>query len=245
VDDQRLAAAVRAIRLRRRWTQHELAAAARISQSTVSRVERGHLDSLPLATIRRVTSALDVRVDLRVRWRGGDLDRLLDRDHAALGEAVVAWLAESGWEGRPEISFSRYGERGSIDILARHAVTGSLLVIELKTVLVDLQDMIASVDRKRRLATHVAESLGWSERNVSSLVVIADGRTNRRRVAEHQHLLHAAFPLDGRGVRLWIRHPVEPMRGLMIWPLTHRWNARQRVAGSNASVPPDPSVQPG
>ena len=236
MDDQRLAAAVRAIRLRRRWSQHDLAAAARTSQSTVSRVERGHLDGLPLGTIRRVTSALDARVDLRVRWRGGDLDRLLDRAHAALGEEVVAWLAESGWEGRPEISFSRYGERGSIDILARHPESGSLLVIELKTALVDLQDMIASVDRKRRLATYVAESLGWRERSVSSLVVLAEGRTNRRRVAEHQHLLRAAFPLDSRGVRVWIRHPVEPMRGLMFWPLTHQWTTRRGRAGPRAPV---------
>lgn len=33
----------------------------------------------------------------------------------------------------PEVSFSIYGQRGVIDILAWHAATRSLLVIELKT----------------------------------------------------------------------------------------------------------------
>jgi hypothetical protein len=203
-----------------------------VSQSTVSRIERGHLDSLPIATIERVTAALDLRVELRVRWRGGELDRLLDRDHAALGESILAWLADCGWDGRPEVSFSRYGERGVIDILARHAASGALLVIELKTALVDLQDLIGGVDRKHRLAAFVAQPLGWDVSSVSSLVVVAAGRTNSRRVAQHQQLLRAAFPVDGRSVRAWVRRPAGSMRGLMFWPLTHRQHARQRVRPS-------------
>ena len=40
-----------------------------------------------------------------------------------------------------EVSFSVYGERGSIDILAFHASTGSLLVIEIKSVVPDMQSI--------------------------------------------------------------------------------------------------------
>jgi len=40
-----------------------------------------------------------------------------------------------------------YGERGVIDILCFHSPTGSLLVIELKTEIVDVQDLVGGVDR--------------------------------------------------------------------------------------------------
>lgn len=201
VDDQRVGAALRAVRQRRGWKQAELATAASVSQSTVSRVERGHLDQLPTSTIRRVMAALDMRVEVRVRWRGGELDRLLDRAHAAMGESVVESLLARGWLVRPEVSFSRYGERGVIDILAFHPASSSLLAIELKTVLADLQELMAGVDRKLRLAPEVGRSLGWRATSVSGLVVVSDGRTNRRRVAEHRRLLRAAFPTDGRHFR--------------------------------------------
>jgi transcriptional regulator with XRE-family HTH domain len=207
-------------------SRQSLAAAANVSQSTVSRVERGHLDQLPTSTIRRVMAALDLRVEVRVRWRGGELDRLLDRAHAALGESVVQSLLARGWQVRREVSFSRYGERGVIDILAFHPSSSSLLSIELKTVLLDLQEPMAGVDRKLRLAPEVARSLGWRATSVSGLVVVSDGRTNRRRVAEHRRPLRAAFPTDGRQLRSWLRLPSGAVRGLIFWPRTHRQNAR-------------------
>jgi transcriptional regulator with XRE-family HTH domain len=242
VDDQRLGAALRAVRHHRGWRQHDLAIAARVSQATVSRVERGHLDQLPTATIRRVMAALDLRVELRVRWRGGELDRLLDRAHAALGETVVRWLSSRGWTVRPEVSFARFGERGVIDLLAWHPLTGSLLLIELKTALVDLQELMAGVDRKIRLAATVAKSLGWNAATVSGLVVVAEGRTNRRRVADHTRLLRAAFPSDGRRMRDWLRQPAGPVRGLIFWPNSHgqhgrpHTSSRQRVSRGRPSV---------
>jgi transcriptional regulator with XRE-family HTH domain len=147
VDAQRFAGACRAVRRRRGWTQAQLGSASRISQSTISRLERGHVGTLSLAVVERVAAALELRLDLRVRWRGGELDRLLDRDHATLGGSVLRWLAAAAWDSRPEVSFAHYGERGVIDILAWHASTGSLLVIELKTALIDMQDLIGGMDR--------------------------------------------------------------------------------------------------
>jgi hypothetical protein len=79
-----------------------------------------------------------VRIDLVARWRGGDLDRLVNARHAALHEAVGRTLSEvAGREYAPEVSFSVYGERGIIDILAWHGASRALLVIELKTEIVD------------------------------------------------------------------------------------------------------------
>lgn len=49
--------------------QRDLADAAGVSQSVVSRAEAGHFDTLSVRVIRRVFAALDVRLDLNARWR--------------------------------------------------------------------------------------------------------------------------------------------------------------------------------
>lgn len=110
MDDARLGSAIRAIRQRRGWRQRDLATRAGVSDATVSRIERGHLDSLSLRTVRVVAHALDVRVDLLARWRAGDLDRLLNARHSALHDSVAAWFREAlpEWELAPEVSFAIY-----------------------------------------------------------------------------------------------------------------------------------------
>lgn len=137
--------------------------AAGLHRSTVSVVERGHWDALSFGTIGRVAAVLGVRLDLTARWRGGDMDRLLNAGHSAMHE-VVAELFDDlpDWLRQPEVSFAVYGERGVIDILCFHSPTGSLLVIELKTEIVDVQDLVGGVDRKTRLAARVATERGGS-----------------------------------------------------------------------------------
>lgn len=115
----RIGAALRAVRVRRRWRQSDVAARAGVSRATVSLAERGHLGRMPLDTIRRMAQVLDVRLDLVARWRGGELHRLLHARHSALHESVAVYLASlAEWQFLPEVSFAIYGERGVIDILA-------------------------------------------------------------------------------------------------------------------------------
>jgi transcriptional regulator with XRE-family HTH domain len=94
MDDHRLGSALRAVRIKRGWTQQQLADRARTSRSTISRLERGHPGTFSIDTIRRVSAALDIRVDLVPRWRAGDLDRLLNARHSQLHELVARWFAK-------------------------------------------------------------------------------------------------------------------------------------------------------
>ena len=129
--------------------------------------------------------------------------------HSALHEAAARMFdALDGWVVEPEVSFSIYGERGVIDLLAWHPGRRALLVIELKTELVDINDLMGSVDRKRRLAERIARDRGWAADTVSCWVVVADVRTNRRALARHVTTLRAKFPADGRTMRGWLRDPV-------------------------------------
>ena len=111
---------------------------ARVRRETVSRLERGGLGRVRWDTFRAVTATLGIRVDVRLRWQGGDLDRVINAAHAELHESLIRHLStRSGWSWRPEVSYSIYGERGVIDNLAWHEETRSLLIIELKTELLD------------------------------------------------------------------------------------------------------------
>ncbi len=232
MSDQRLGSAIRSLRIRRRLRQADLAVAAGVSRSSVSLAERGHLGGMSVNTIRAIAAALDVRVDLVARWRGGELDRLLNARHSALHEAVARWFRAQmpAWVLRPEVSFSIYGERGIVDVVAWHAPRRALLIVELKTDVVDVNQLIGSVDRKRRLGPRIARDLGWDPASTSSWVIVAPSRTNRRRVAAHRAVLRSAFPTDGRSIRAWLGDPSGRVDALSAWPNASQMSARPDLA---------------
>lgn len=88
--DAQLGRAVRALRHRRNWTQADLGRRAKCSASTISRFERGRVRSCSVRVVRRILEALDAWIFMKVVWRGGELDRLLDADHARFARALVA-----------------------------------------------------------------------------------------------------------------------------------------------------------
>lgn len=194
-------------------------------------VERGQIDGLTLGLLVRIAAALEIRLDVVPRWRGGDLDRLLDAKHAAFGERVAAYMARvPGWVLAPEVSFAFYAERGRVDILAWHPVTRSLLVIELKTDIVDIQEMLGTLDTKRRLARKIAAERGWYPKSVSVWLIVAGSRTNRRRGAAHRTLLGAAFPDGRQALRTWLAAPVGAVNAMSFWPSATGSSASQRIA---------------
>jgi transcriptional regulator with XRE-family HTH domain len=222
MNDFRLGSALKALRRRRGWTQLDLARAARVSSSTISRLERGHVDATTLDVLRSVFGALDARLDLVPRWHGGDLDRLLDARHAGIIETMVRRLsALPDWIVHPEVTFSIRGERGSIDILAWHPGRRALLIIEAKSGPADVGGLVRQVDRYRRLARDVARDRGWAPASVSVWVVVADGRTARRRLAEHRLTLKRAFPADGHSMEAWLRSPDHEVSALSFLPFSH------------------------
>ena len=186
---------------------------------------------MPIATLRRVAEALGARLDMIVRWQGADVGRLLDARHAAMHESIAALIGSlDGWQFEPEVSFSISGERGIIDILAWHPGRRMLLVIELKTEIVEVSGLLGSMDQRRRLAREIGTRFGWDALAVSSWVVVADSRTNRRALAAHAGVLRAKFPLDGRGIRRWLSDPVGRVDALSFLPERHAAALRRPVA---------------
>jgi transcriptional regulator with XRE-family HTH domain len=208
---------VRMIRLRLGLTQADAGRRAGVSRSAVSLFERGHGVRLSVATVHAICAALGARLDHRLDWRGPELDRLLDARHAALGAVVKRRLERWGWIVQVEVSFSHYGERGRIDLLAFH-VSGILLVIEIKTDLVDVQALLGAIDVKTRLARQLSARYGWQVRRVIPVIVFAEDRTTRRRVSELDTLFDR-FSLRGRACVTWLRRPLgdSPAPSGLLW----------------------------
>jgi transcriptional regulator with XRE-family HTH domain len=216
MDDQRVGRIVRALRRRLGWRQSDLATRARCSQGQVSLIERGHLERVSLAMLKRIIAALDATLVIEVRWRAGALDRLLDEDHATLSSRIARLLRSAGWQVEVEVTYSEWGERGSIDILAFHTESGNLLVIEIKTDLPSVQSTVRKLDEKARLAPKIArERFGWQARSTSRLLVMPNSRTLRRRVARHDGLLLGLLPARNVAVKRWVARPDGVLAGLL------------------------------
>jgi transcriptional regulator with XRE-family HTH domain len=232
MDDLAFGRLIRLTRIARRWRQVDLAARAKVSPATVSRVERGHLGEIPLATIRAIADALGIRVQIAARARAVDLDRVLNARHAALAGFCSEWIGSlGGWVVRPEASYSEFGERGAIDLLCWHAASRCLLVVEIKTEIVELGELLSRLDAKERLGPVVGRRLGWAPVSVSACLLVADSVTNRRRVVAHGSLLHAAFPTDGRALGRWLKRPSGSIRALRFVSDSRPGHARSDFAG--------------
>ena len=263
MDVVRFGLSVRALRRRRGWRQVDLAGRAGVSRTAISRVERGRADRLTFRMLHTLAEALGARLDCRLLWNGEALDRLLDESHAALVEMVVRWLISVGWEVATEVSFSIRGERGSIDVLAFHPATATLLVVEVKSVVPDVQATFVTLDRKTRLASEIARGRGWRPSRLGRLLVVREDRTARRRVSAHAATFAGAFPARGWVVRRWLRDPAgggrgeipagrpaaagdrAPFSGLLFLPGAPQAGTRHRVPARSPGVVVGPRVSRG
>jgi transcriptional regulator with XRE-family HTH domain len=215
VDGVRIGRSFRAIRIHLGLRQTDVAATAGVSQGVVSLIERGRIEMVSVRNIEAVAAVLGATVRIEARWRGGDLDRLLDRDHARVAEFVASELPRPDWLLRPEYEFNRYGDRGSVDLLAWHPKERVLLIVEVKTRLTDLQATLASYARKLRVVPQVVEEReGWDVARVGRLLVVIGSTANRAIVANHPTIFDASFPQRGHEVRRWLRSPRSTLGGL-------------------------------
>ncbi len=235
----------RALRLRKRLTQDELASRAGVSRGVVARIEQGRATHVTVATLDRVAAVLGARVLVKLLWQGDGLDRLLDGRHATTVEEVVRILRSAGWDVATEVSFSEYGERGAIDVFAFHGPTRSLLVIEIKTTIADAQDLQSTLDRKVRLAPKIARDRGWSAASVSRLLVIVDSRANRQRIEALAMTFGAGYPSRTWAVRRWLAspHATEPLRGIWFLRIGTQAVVSQRVRARRATPTHEPPAR--
>jgi hypothetical protein len=176
----------------------------------VSRWERTALEECTVVQLERWAVALGGHASLELRIQG---ERpLTDEQHAAIQNWLVGVLRRAGWVAEAEVSFNHYGDRGRIDVLAFNSTRGCVLVTEIKTRLVDAQELLGGLDVKRRIARKLAAERGWPTTATVGAIVFRESTTTRRRLQAHRDLF-AGYSLRGRGAMAWLRHPTEPIPG--------------------------------
>lgn len=232
-EDERLGQLLRAIRRRAGITQADLARLAEVPRDDVMAVEAGRAREVALGRLRRIFGAVDARLKVSAWWQGAAADRLLDERHAAIGERGVTLYGRRGWEAALEVTFSEWGERGSIDLLAGHPGTRAAAVNEVKSSIGSLEELNRTLDVKVRLAPDlVKERFGWRPASVSRVLIVPNDSTVRRVVERHGATMHTLYPLRGREFRAWLRRPDRPVGA--IWFVSevansdtdHRFGAR-------------------
>ena len=185
-----------------------------------------------MATLRRVFAAVDAGFEAQVLWRGAGLDRLVDADHARLAGIAADRLRRYRWDPvLVETTYSIYGERGSIDVLALQPARRAALVVEVKSVVPDMQSMLAGLDRKVRLLPIILRERGWGDGHepVSRVLFLPGDRTSRRRVERHAATFDRTLPTRTIAVKRWLASPSGEISGIHFLSDVTATAARHRV----------------
>lgn len=260
--EQRIARTVgRAIRRMRRAgriTQARLGEAVGISQSEVSRIERGRRAGVALSTIARMCDVLDIRLDIVTRLpfhagrfaetadeeaRGSGTVRQRDLVHARASAHVRRRLERLGWVVRQEVEVMLGSSRGFIDILAYHPASGVLMIGEIKTEIRDLGDLLRTLAWYERAAPLITDSFGWRVTGTMGCLFVLFTAANDARIAANAAALAQAFPIRSRGLARWLAEP-EPATSAaramaMVDPRGRRrdWLIGARIDGRRRSAP--------
>ncbi len=205
----------RRLRQRAHLTQQELGSKSGVARWKIVRLEADMVERLRFDEVERCLAALGAELVLGVSYRGAEVDRLIDQVHSQVAARVVEILGRYGWQVQTEVTFSQWGERGSYDILAWHASSRTLLVIEVKSELASVEGTLRPLDVKVRLAGTVArQRFGWHARTTARVLVLPEDRSARRRVMASATILRAALPATSRQVRAWLRSPSNSLDGI-------------------------------
>lgn len=192
--------------------------------------------------IRAIFAALEARVQLAPRWKGAELERLLDEDHSVVVAEVVRRLEGLGWRVEIEVTYSEYGERGSIDVLGTQAAERAVVVVEVKTDIASTEAVGRKIDEKARLAPGIVrERLGLSPTTVGRLLVLPESMRLRRIVKRHP-VIGRMFPPEANAIRQWLRRPIGTMAGLWFLSDTTLGTTREASKPTSGRTTPRPSV---
>lgn len=218
--------ALRALRRRRGWRQADLGRRAGLSRDVVHRIETGDLVGVTLGAASRVADAIGATLAVELRWHGADLDRLVDAHHAALVRAIALRLERLGWIVHVEVSFNHFGDRGRCDLVGWHPPTATLVVVEAKTRIGDIQDTIGRLDVKQRLGAEIARQLGLGPPAMIAGALVLDEVGANRRVIRDFEPIFRRFSARGRHAIAWLRHPTPGTSGLLWFELPDSGGSR-------------------
>lgn len=215
---------VKAARLRRHWTQRQVADRAGISRSSESRIERGAGGGQSLDTWQRV--ALSVGRPLIVRLQRDPLEETADAGHLAMQELLLRLGRRGGFGGSFELPMKPAEPWRSTDVGLRDDVCRVLMLVECWNTFGDFGAAARASSRKSAEAGQLAVLIGGERPyRVASCWVVRDTKRNRELVRRYPEVFRARFP--GSSER-WVRaltacprggasHHEPPLEPGLIW----------------------------
>ena len=132
--------------------------------------------------------------------------------HAAIVSRVVDRLERAGWDTAIEVTYSEFGERGSIDVLGLRPIERAALIVEVKSDIASSEGVGRKLDEKGRLAaTIVRRRFGWTPAVVGVVLGMPESPRLRRLIESQAAPLALTYPIDARAVLSWLRRPVGPL----------------------------------
>ena len=186
---RRLGVGLRDQRLGARLTQRQLADRVGISQSALSRLERGLGAGTGLDVWAASATALGLQLAAFFeRTAGADLPR--DIEHLRRQNLVVALAKAGGWTAIPEAALDEGRWSRSIDVLLSRAARREAAVVEIWDLLRDGGEAMRGLTAKVQA---LREQLGDGWR-VQGLLVVRGTHRNRTLVRELRPLFAARYP---------------------------------------------------
>ncbi len=224
--------AIRDLRLLVGLTQKALGEQVGQTQGWISRIERGRIEDITFGTAERLLGVLGARLVVAVDAPFfGDRRRQREPAHSRMSAHVARRLRREGWHVAVEVEVGGNRSRGWIDILAYHPGTRILLVIELKTEIVDIGAIQRSFSWYGREAWQAARRQGWRpERAVGCLLLLAT-EANDDRARANRDVLDLEFPGRAAGLTQLVRG-----RASRCHPQPLRSHGRSGVAASHMAA---------
>jgi len=185
---------VRAGRRGRRWTQRRLAHEVGVSQSQVDRIEHAAVRDLSIRRTVGFVDALGGRLNVTFSAPQG-APRVRDAAHARAVAYVARRLDRQGYLVATEVEVSGERWRAFADVVAFHPTERLLLVIEVKTEILDLGDIDRQLGVAERGSWAAAHQRGWRPRRVIGVLLVLATQANDRRLAQHRAIFHRQYPV--------------------------------------------------
>jgi len=234
---------IRSVRVGLRWSERELAARLGTSQRAVQRLESGRLKRIDSDLATRAMRLLGIRVSVDANVPAvPNRTEQKDAVHGWCSSYLARVLRRRGWEVRAEVEIGRDRFRGWIDLLAYRPSDGTLVVIEIKTRIDDLGQIIRTIGWYARSARESAPAYGWRPRRVMRLLAVLATAETETRLEVQRDLVRGEFPATSAAIAAWMDDPraLPAAAGVvLIDPASRRraWIVRRRTGGRRAEPP--------
>jgi transcriptional regulator with XRE-family HTH domain len=187
----RIGAAIKEARVRRRWTQTRLAAAASLSRRIVARTERAET-RLDVEALQRLALALDLPLTVEL---GRDPRRdVADAGHLAMQELILGVGRRAGLLHRFELATRPNDPWRSADVVIGSDQQRAAADIECWNVFGDIGAAVRSSQRKVAELHEIAVARWGADARASLCWVVRSTVRNRELVRRYPEVFAAAFP---------------------------------------------------